>query len=86
MGLQKFKIKTANTIISSDNKSLQSMATDQLFDLFSLEAGGENGENSSKGEKKKSISSFLEEMTTDHWDNDEEYSKQFNMTTYMTKT
>ena len=36
MGLQEFKIKTANTVISSDNASLHSMATDSIMDLFSL--------------------------------------------------
>ena len=37
MGLQKFKLDTANTIISAENASLQSMATDQLLDLFALD-------------------------------------------------
>ncbi|CAB4066569.1 BTAF1 [Lepeophtheirus salmonis] len=37
LGLQKFKLKTANTVISSENSSIESMATDQIFDLFSLE-------------------------------------------------
>lgn len=37
MGLQKFKLLTANTVISSENSSLQSMRTEQLLDLFSLE-------------------------------------------------
>lgn len=46
MGLQKFKMSIANTVISQDNASLQSMGTDQLLDLFTLdkvrpeEAGG----------------------------------------------
>ncbi|XP_015182323.1 PREDICTED: TATA-binding protein-associated factor 172 isoform X1 [Polistes dominula] len=37
MGLQKFKLLTANTVISTENASLETMATDQLLDLFSLE-------------------------------------------------
>ncbi|XP_066592225.1 TATA-binding protein-associated factor 172 [Prorops nasuta] len=37
MGLQKFKLLTANTIISPENASLETMATDQLLDLFSLD-------------------------------------------------
>lgn len=37
MGLQKFKIRTANTIISADNASLNTMKTEQLLDLFSLD-------------------------------------------------
>merc|ERR1719392_615919 len=35
MSLQKFKLHTANSVITKDNSSLSSMATDQLFDLFS---------------------------------------------------
>ncbi|KAM0731918.1 TATA-binding protein-associated factor 172 [Formica fusca] len=41
MGLQKFKLLTANTIISTENASLETMATDQLLDLFSLDNGKE---------------------------------------------
>lgn len=37
MGLQKFKISIANTVISQDNASMQSMGTDQLLNLFSLD-------------------------------------------------
>lgn len=37
MGLQKFKMSIANTIISQDNASLQSMGTDQLLNLFTLD-------------------------------------------------
>ena len=37
MGLQEFKLKIANTVISSDNASLHSMATDSIMDLFSLD-------------------------------------------------
>lgn len=37
MGLQKFKMSIANTVISQDNASLQSMGTDQVLDLFTLD-------------------------------------------------
>lgn len=37
MGLQKFKMSIANTVISQDNASMQSMGTDQLLDLFTLD-------------------------------------------------
>lgn len=36
MGLQTFKLKIANSIVNADNKSLQSMSTEQLLDLFEL--------------------------------------------------
>lgn len=37
MGLQKFKMSIANTVISQENSSLQSMGTDQLLNLFTLD-------------------------------------------------
>lgn len=37
MGLQKFKMSIANTVINQDNSSLQSMGTDQLLNLFTLD-------------------------------------------------
>lgn len=37
MGLQKFKITIANTVISQENASLQSMGTEQLLNLFTLD-------------------------------------------------
>ncbi len=52
MGLQEFKVKTANVVISADNASLQSMATERIFDLFSLDpnkdAGGEEAADQGK--------------------------------------
>ena len=36
LGLQQFKLKTANTVISSENSAVQTMATDSVVDLFSL--------------------------------------------------
>ena len=34
MGLQKFKLNIANTVVSAENSSLQSMGADHLLDLF----------------------------------------------------
>lgn len=36
MGLQKFKLIIANTVVSDENASIDTMGTDQLFDLFTL--------------------------------------------------
>lgn len=40
MGLQKFKLLTANTVVSAENARMETMHTEQLFDLFSLGGGG----------------------------------------------
>lgn len=50
MGLQKFKLLTANTVISSENSSLQSMRTEQLLDLFSLEKDKRSPRDNESGE------------------------------------
>lgn len=59
MGLQKFKLLTANTVISSENSSLQSMRTDQLLDLFSLDkdkkALRENESSDSSGSEQTKV-------------------------------
>lgn len=48
MGLQKFKILTANTIVSAENASMETMGTDQLLDLFNLsDESQSNGKRSS---------------------------------------
>lgn len=36
LGIQKFKLKTANTVISDENSSLETMGKGEIFDLFSL--------------------------------------------------
>ncbi|KAL3193816.1 hypothetical protein MRX96_000109 [Rhipicephalus microplus] len=38
MGLQKFKMTIANTVITQENSNLSTMGTDQLLDLFTLDS------------------------------------------------
>lgn len=40
MGLQKFKMNIASTIVNQQNAGLSSMGTNQLLDLFDIEEGG----------------------------------------------
>ena len=60
MGLQKFKLKTANTVISKDNASLKSMGKEQIFELFSLDAG-----SGKKAAKKESSGQFFNGIKLD---------------------
>ncbi|KRT80629.1 HEAT domain-containing protein, partial [Oryctes borbonicus] len=48
MGLQKFKVQTANTVISGENSRLETMATEQLLDLFSHKPSASQSNNSSR--------------------------------------
>lgn len=73
LGLQKFKLKTANSVITKDNSSLSSMATDQLLDLFSLE----EKENSSDSQKEgKGLKALLENLP-ELWE-DSQYTSEYN--------
>lgn len=77
MGLQKFKLMTANTVISADNASLETMGTDKLLDLFSLEKQGITGNMSGPSSAGSSgqLKSVLDSLP-DLWeqaDYDEEY-------------
>ena len=62
LGLQKFKLKTANSVITRDNSSLSSMATDQFLDLFSLEESLETEEEPDKSTKGRGIKALLDNL------------------------
>uniref|UniRef100_A0A4W5R8E0 B-TFIID TATA-box binding protein associated factor 1 n=1 Tax=Hucho hucho TaxID=62062 RepID=A0A4W5R8E0_9TELE len=76
MGLQKFKMSIANTVISQENASLQSMGTDQLLNLFTLD----KGEESSSGGK-ASIKNVLDGLG-DLWDQ-QQYETEYNLDSFM---
>ena len=117
LGLQKFKLKTANSgitifdkyrynlkkklkemisiiykieilfnfsVITRDNSSLSSMATDQLLDLFSLDESAEvldnddEGDDSAKG--KSSMKTILENLP-ELWD-DSQYTSEYDLEAY----
>ncbi|WAQ95248.1 BTAF1-like protein [Mya arenaria] len=85
MGLQKFKITIANTIISQDNASLSTMGTDQLLDLFTLEEK-RKGESASSSEQKHSdkqdtVKAILDGLG-DLWD-EQQYESEYDINTFM---
>ncbi|KAM7073998.1 TATA-binding protein-associated factor 172 isoform 1-T1 [Molossus nigricans] len=81
MGLQKFKMNIANTVISQENSSLQSMGTDQLLDLFTLDKDdkAEKADTSTSG--KASMKSILENLS-DLWDQ-EQYDMEYSLENFM---
>ncbi len=85
LGLQKFKLKTANSVITKDNASLSSMATDQIFDLFSLDESKEQEENGDEGKGHKSGMKALLENLPELWDDSQYTSEYNNMDLYMSK-
>lgn len=89
MGLQKFKLLTANTIVSEQNASMDTMATEQLFDLFALSdassSKGANGPRNSRDDsatkRNVSLKQALEALP-DIWD-DKEYEEEYDMTQFI---
>ena len=80
--LQKFKMTIANTVISADNSSLQTMGTDQLLDLFSLdEKEGKGGKDTKSAGRKDNVKSILENLE-ELWD-EKEYESEYNLDTFI---
>merc|ERR1711892_190527 len=80
MSLQKFKLHTARTVITTDNSSIASMQTDQVLDLFSLtsqQQGGQGGQGGSDN----GIKSVLDNLP-ELWEEDQ-YSEEYNMDTFI---
>lgn len=79
--LQKFKVQTANTVISGENSKLETMGTGQLLDLFShkpITSGGA-GSNSVTG----SVKTMLENLP-DLWD-DKQYEDEYDLSQFIDK-
>uniref|UniRef100_A0A0B6ZWL7 Helicase C-terminal domain-containing protein n=1 Tax=Arion vulgaris TaxID=1028688 RepID=A0A0B6ZWL7_9EUPU len=94
MGLQKFKMAVANTVITQENSSLQTMGTDQLLDLFVLDESekgcGVSGETSLNGAdnktpgkslKTENVRTILENLE-ELWD-ESQYEAEYNMESFM---
>jgi len=70
----------ANTVVNADNRSLASMATDQLLDLFSLSASHSDGKTSSAaaGRSAESVLGAVEEL----WDS-QQYDNEYNLDKFI---
>lgn len=79
MGLQKFKILTANTVVSNENSSMETMGTDQLLDLFSL--SDDQKHKATKSASNDGIKNVLENLP-DLWDN-RQYEEEYDMTSFI---
>ena len=92
MGLQRFKLQIANTVISQENSNLQTMGTEQLLDLFQYEQRSQqqqktmpaDDENTSTAKEedestKSSFKSLLEELP--EWD--DQYETEYDLTEFI---
>ncbi|XP_008559324.1 TATA-binding protein-associated factor 172 [Microplitis demolitor] len=86
MGLQKFKLYTAKTVISTDNSSLDTMRTEQLLDLFSLENGREKkadeGENSRAINAIPGLSRSVLEIIPELWEQ-QQYDDEYDLDAFL---
>uniref|UniRef100_A0A1W7R9G5 TATA-binding protein-associated factor 172 n=1 Tax=Hadrurus spadix TaxID=141984 RepID=A0A1W7R9G5_9SCOR len=81
MGLQKFKLTIANTVISQDNSSLHTMGTEQLLDLFSLGHTKKLEESMDSNPKGKGIKAVLETLP-ELWGTDQ-YETEYDLDNFM---
>ena len=89
--MQKFKLLTANTVISSENAAMETMGTDQLLDLFNLSSSNCAGPSGASGASGPSGPSGLSgapggksvlETLPDLWD-DKQYEEEYDMTNFI---
>nr|CAB3226362.1 TATA-binding protein-associated factor 172 [Phallusia mammillata] len=84
LGLQKFKLNIANTVVSEDNRGLQSMGTGQVLDLFNVDkdskikpkAVSDGGKSSSKG-----LRAMIDSLG-DLWDQNQ-YDEEYNLDNFI---
>ncbi|TMW53120.1 hypothetical protein DOY81_001848, partial [Sarcophaga bullata] len=87
MCLQKFKLLTANTVVSAENASLDTMATGQIFDLFNLnERNNKNGNdktnsNLSTTSSQLSMNSIIENLP-ELW-SEQQYDEEYDMSNFV---
>ncbi|KAG0242090.1 TATA-binding protein-associated factor mot1 [Actinomortierella wolfii] len=96
MGLQKFKLNIANTVINQQNSGLQSMGTDQILDLFQIsddgdskkgkkvggsKAAGDAGSQSDEKDSKVSSKNVLESLEG-LWD-EKQYEEEYNIDSFI---
>jgi TATA-binding protein-associated factor len=90
MGLQKFKLNIANSIVNQQNSGLHSMDTDQILDLFNVSKDDESSISHKKKIKNAdgvsadglgNAKAVLENLET-LWD-DKEYEEEYNIDSFI---
>ncbi|XP_052007528.1 TATA-binding protein-associated factor 172-like isoform X3 [Xyrauchen texanus] len=82
MGLQKFKMTIANTVISQENASLQSMGTDQLLNLFTLDKGEKADKSEASSTSGKDGMKSVLDGLGDLWDQ-QQYENEYDLDGFM---
>ncbi|KAI5728429.1 hypothetical protein M8J77_016112 [Diaphorina citri] len=77
MNLQKFKLLTANTVINSENRNLDTMATGKILDLFCLDGQDSRQEAGSSGTNPGGLKGLLDTLP-ELWD-EREYEEEYDL-------
>jgi len=83
MGLQKFKLSIANSLVSSDNASMSTMDTHQLLDMFNFDKSAGEEKQKQKDGKSKSAQSLVDELG-ELWDS-EAYESEYEINNFLQK-
>ncbi|XP_059619603.1 TATA-binding protein-associated factor 172 [Phlebotomus argentipes] len=83
MCLQKFKLLTANTVVSNENASMETMGTDQLLDLFKLTDQKASPVERKGPNDRVSMKTVLETLP-ELWE-DREYEEEYDLTQFLDK-
>ncbi|KAI0561933.1 DNA helicase [Gracilaria domingensis] len=85
MSIQKFKTHIANTVVNRDNSNLQSMNTEDLFDLFKVDNAEASGANNSSADINigtgKGMKAALAGLG-DLWE-EKQYEDEYNMDNFL---
>lgn len=83
MSLQKFKILTANTVVSAENASLQTMGTSQIFNLFdgSNKASNSGTPATAAGSGGMSMNTIIENLP-DLW-SEQQYDEEYDLGNFV---
>ncbi|OBZ85747.1 hypothetical protein A0J61_06204 [Choanephora cucurbitarum] len=87
MGLQKFKLNIANSVVNQQNSGLQSMDTDQILDLFNVSEGEDKknkrpkNQDGASAEGLGAAKAVLENLET-LWD-EKDYEEEYNIDSFI---
>ncbi|XP_008479452.2 TATA-binding protein-associated factor 172, partial [Diaphorina citri] len=81
MNLQKFKLLTANTVINSENRNLDTMATGKILDLFCLDGQDSRQEAGSSGTNPGGLKGLLDTLP-ELWD-EREYEEEYDLSNFV---
>ncbi|ETN72754.1 hypothetical protein NECAME_13744 [Necator americanus] len=91
MSLHKFKQDTADALIGADNRSLQTMATDELMNMFILDGEQPSKENGGpEAKKKRKTATVTSDVSSveDRWNlaelwDESQYEQQFDVSQFI---